>query len=89
VGRRDLRRVLHGVLADAPGEELDRHDAEHRMAALPGPVGVGKGGEQARRLLVLAGDRIEKRSRRLAAREARAPVALFVEVGEDGVVLVE
>ena len=43
----------------------------------------------ARRLLVLAGDRIEKRSRRLAAREAGAPVALLVEVGEDGVVLEE
>jgi hypothetical protein len=73
VGRRDLRRVLHGVLADAAGEELDRHDAEHRMAALPGPVGVGKGREQPRRLLVLAGDRIEKRSRRLdRARGSRA-----------------
>jgi hypothetical protein len=74
--------MLHGVLADAPGEKLDRHGAEHRMAALPGPVAIGKGGEQARRLLVLAGDRVEKRSRRLAAREAGAPVALRVEVGD-------
>ena len=64
-------------------------DAEHRMAALPGPLGVGKGGEEARRLLVLAGDRIEKHSRRLVAREACAPVALLIEVGEDRVVLVE
>ena len=89
MGRRDLPSVLHGVLADAPGEKLDRHDAQHRMAALPGPVGVGKGGEQARRLLVLADDRIEKRSCRLAASEAGAPVALLVEVGEDGVVRVQ
>ena len=38
----DLRRVLLGVLTHPPGEELNGHDAERRMATLARPVGVGQ-----------------------------------------------
>src|ERR671918_275871 len=46
----DLGGVLLGVVADAGGEELDRHRAERRMAALAGPVGVGQRLDQPREL---------------------------------------
>src|SRR5438105_2290475 len=50
--RSDLRRVLLGVLADTPGEELDGHAAERGMATLARPLGVGQRLEQPRELIV-------------------------------------
>src|SRR6266545_7754475 len=88
-GRRDLRRVLLGVLAHPPGEELDRHDTDRRMAALAGPVGIGKRLEQPRELLVLGHDRVEQVRDRLATGQAGAAIALLVEIAEDRRVFVE
>ena len=59
------------------------------MAPLPGPVRIGRGLEKTRELLVLRDDRAQEVADRLATGEAGAAIALLVEVGEDGRVLVE
>ena len=53
------------------------------------PVGVGQCLKQSCELLVLGRDRVQEASDRLAAGEAGAAIALLVEIGEDGCVLVE
>src|SRR5262245_34589266 len=54
----DLCRMLLGVLAHPPSEQLDRHDAERRMPTLARPVSVGQCLEQPCELLVLGDDRV-------------------------------
>src|SRR4030095_7687182 len=88
-GRGDLGRVLLGVLADAPSEELDGLGAERGMAPFTGPLGVGQGLEQARELLLLGDHGVQKVPRGLAAGEAGAAIAFLVEIGEERRRLVE
>jgi hypothetical protein len=85
----DLCRVFLGVLADALGKKLDGHCAKRRMAALARPVSVRQRLEQPSELLVLGDDRVEEVSDRLTTGQAGAAIALLVEVGEDGSILVQ
>ncbi len=50
---------------------------------------AGQGLEQPHELLVLGDDRVQEVSGRLAASEAGAAIALLVEVGKEGSLLVE